>query len=100
MVKSLRPWMSWGLGVVIAIVVLGSLAWPAYLWWRSRREVLIAVTGDGLTVEQRPGIVFPLAHAQLGPWATMGVALHLRSGPDRLVLGGRDSRIGASTRLD
>jgi hypothetical protein len=100
MLRSLRPWMWWGLGVAIAIVVLGSLGGPAYLWWRSRRKVLITVTSDGLTVNQLPGTVFSLVDAQLGPWVTMGVALHLQNGSRRFVLGGRDRRIAPRERLD
>jgi hypothetical protein len=100
MVRSLRPWMPWGLGIVIAIVVLVPLVWLAYLWRRSSRKVVIGVTSEGLTVKQFPGKAFSLLEAQLGPWVTMGVALHLKSGSDRFVLGGRDRRIAPSTRLD
>jgi hypothetical protein len=100
MFKSLRPWMPWGLGIVIPIIVFGPLIWLAYLWSRSRRKVLIDVTSDGLTVNQLPGIVFSLAEAQLGPWTTMGVALHLKSDSHQFVLGGRDRVISPSTRLD
>jgi len=32
--------------------------------------------------------------------ATMGVALHLQSGQRRFILGGRDRRVSAGTRLD
>lgn len=32
--------------------------------------------------------------------ATMGTVLHLHSGPNRFVLGGRDHRIGSGTRLN
>ena len=100
MVRPLRPWMSWGLGVVIAFCVVGPLVGLGYLWSRSRRKVLIGVTSDGVTVNQLPGTVFSFAGAQLGTWATMGVALHLHSGSHRFVLGGRDRRIAPSTRLD
>jgi hypothetical protein len=98
MVRPLRPWMSWGLGTVVALCVVGPLVWLAYLWWRSRRKVLIDVTSDGLTVSGSP--VFPFAGAQFGPWVTMGVALHLQSGSRTFVLGGRDRRVAPSTRLD
>src|SRR6478735_12545284 len=100
MVRPLRPWMSWGLGVVIAFCVAGPLVGLGYLWSRSRRKVLIGVTSDGVTVNQCPGTVFSFAGAQLGTWATMGVALHLHAGSHRFVLGGRDRRIAPSTRLD
>lgn len=97
MVNSLRPWMRWGLGAVIAVVVLVPLIWLTYLWWRSRRKLLIDVTSDALIVNRG---VFSLVDAKLGPWATMGVALHLESGSHRFVLGGRDRRIAPTTRLD
>ncbi|OBI75764.1 hypothetical protein [Mycobacterium asiaticum] len=97
MVRSLRPWMQWGLGAVIAVIVLAPLIWLVYVWWRSRRGVLIDVTSDALIVNR---IVFSLVDAKLGPWAAMGVALHLESGSHRFVLGGRDRRIAPSTRLD
>jgi hypothetical protein len=100
MVRSLRPWMTWGLGAIVAIVVVGPLIWLAYVWLRSRQNVLIDVTGDRLTVNKCPGEAFSLAGAPLGPWPTMGVALHLQSGASRFVLGGRDRRIAPSTRLD
>ncbi|OBJ57459.1 hypothetical protein [Mycobacterium asiaticum] len=97
MVKSLSPWMRWGLGAMIAVVVLGPLIWLLYLWWRSRRKIPIEVTSDALTVNQG---VFSFVDAKLGSWTTMGVALHLGSGSHRFVLGGRDRRIAPSTRLD
>jgi hypothetical protein len=70
------------------------------MWMRSRRTILLDVTADGLTVNGLPGTVFPFTGAQLGPWARMGVALHLQSGSRRFVLGARDRRIAPSTRLD
>ncbi|OBF57460.1 hypothetical protein A5787_25090 [Mycobacterium sp. 852002-50816_SCH5313054-b] len=89
-----------GLGSGTAIIMLVPLVWLVYAWWRSRRSVLIGVTSDGLTVSQRPGDVFSLVEAELGPWVTMGVALHLRCGRHRFVLGARDRRISPATRLD
>jgi hypothetical protein len=86
-------------GGLVALAIFG-LAGTAYVWWRSRREVLINVASDGLTVNQRVGQVFSLADSQLGPWVTMGVALHLQSGSRRFVLGGRDRRVAPATRLD
>lgn len=97
MVGSLRPWTRWGLGAVIAIAVLVPLIWLVYLWWCSRRKILIDVTSDALIVNRG---VFSFVDAKLGPWPTMGVALHLESGSRRFVLGGRDRRITPSTRLD
>jgi hypothetical protein len=90
----------WSLGVAAAIFFLIPLAWFGYLWRRSRRSVVIGVTSEGLTVNQRPGDVFSLIDPHLGPWVGKGVALHLQSGSHGFVLGGRDRRIAPSTRLD
>lgn len=92
-------------GVVIVVAGLVALSifgvvGTAYVWWRSRRKVLIDVTSDGLTLNQRAGHAFSFADAKLGPWVTMGVALHLHRGSRRFVLGGRDRRIAPATRLD
>jgi hypothetical protein len=84
------------LGAVVVLVVVGLVA---YFWWYSRRKILVGVTSDGLTVNRRPGDVFSLVDAQLGVWG-MGTALHLRCGPRRFVLGGRDHRIANGTRLE
>ncbi len=89
--------------VVVIVLVMGVLA---YAGWHNTREILICVTGEGLTVNLRRGDVFSFSDAKLGLWAygsktkTMGAALHLRSGPHHFVLGGRDHRIGTGTRLD
>jgi hypothetical protein len=93
---------SQGFAIAIAGLValsLFGLAGTAYVWWRSRRKILIGVTSDGLTVDRRRK-VFPLVDAKLGPWVNMGVALHLQSGSQRFVIGGRDRRIAPSTRLE
>lgn len=82
---------------LVALSIL-ALAWTAYVWWRSRRKVIIGVTSEGLTVNQRD--VFPFVDAKLGPWVNMGLALHLRRGSRRFVLGGRDRRIAPTTRLE
>ncbi len=86
-------------GAGLAALCLFGLAGTAYVWWRSRRKIIIGVTSDGLTVNQRRN-AFPFVDAKLGPWVNMGVALHLQSGSHRFVLGGRDRRIAPSTRLD
>ncbi len=102
MVASFVTRRSQGFAIAIAglvAIALFALAGTAYVWWRSRRKVIIGVTSDGLTVNQRR-TVFPFVDAKLGPWVNMGVALHLRSGSQRFVLGGRDRRIGPATRLD
>lgn len=88
-----------GYGAVVAMFVVG-VGWAAYLYWRSRRKYIIAVAGDGLTVERRPGDVYSLSDSRLGPWVNMGVALHLQCGRHRFVLGGRDRRVGPATLLD
>lgn len=84
---------------VVALAIFG-VAGTAYVWWRSRQQVLISVTSDGLTVNQGAGQVFSLADEQLGPWVSMGVALHLQRGSRRFVLGGRDRRVAPATPLD
>jgi hypothetical protein len=89
-----------GMGSGTAIIMLVPVVWLAYAWWRSRRRILIGVTSDGLTVNQWPGDVFSLVEAKLGPWVTMGVALHLHCGRHRFILGARDRRISPATRLD
>jgi hypothetical protein len=91
-----------GFTIVIAGLMALSIftvAGTAYVWWRSRQKVLIGVTSDGLSVNQRRN-VFPVVDAKLGPWVNMGVALHLQCGSHRFVLGGRDRRIAPTTRLD
>jgi hypothetical protein len=91
-------------GYVIAVAGLVglsifALAGTAYVWWRSRRKILIDVTSNGLTVNKRRD-VFSFDDAKVGPWVNMGVALHLQRGSHRFVLGGRDRRIAPATRLD
>jgi hypothetical protein len=93
---------SQGYAIVVAGLVALSIfgvGGTAYVWWRSRRKVLIGVTSDGLTVNQRRD-VFSFVDAKLGPWVNMGVALHLQCGSHRFVVGGRDRRIAPTTRLD
>jgi hypothetical protein len=92
-------------GMTIAVVGLVGLsifglAGTAYVWWRSRQKVLIGVTSEGLTLNQRAGHAFSFADMKLSPWVTMGVALHLQRGSRRCVLGARDRRIAPTTRLD
>jgi len=102
MIASAVTGRSQGFAIVVAGLVALSifgLAGTAYVWWSSRRTVLIGVTSDGLTVDQRRD-VFSFDDAKLGPWVNMGVALHLQCGSHRFVLGGRDRRIAPATRLD
>lgn len=78
----------------------------AYYRWHQGKKILLSLTGAGLTVDKWPGDVFSPRDAQLGPWAmpgggmTMGTALHLQSGAHRFVLGVRDHRPAAGTRLE
>ena len=88
--------------VIIPLVVF-FLGFGVYRWWYEDRKVLVNVTSDGLTVDQRPGDVFSSTNAKLGPWrfgGTAGTALHLQCGPHQFVLGGRDHRIATRTRLE
>jgi hypothetical protein len=94
------------------ILVIGGIAlflrFPRFFGREDRRkQILICVTSDGLTVDQRPGDVFSFADAKLGIWIlagivnlTMGAALHLQCGNHRFVVGGRDHRIANGTRLN
>ena len=84
------------------------LRFPRYFGRPDRRkQILLCVTGDALTVDQRPSDVFSFADAKLGMWTlaglvnlTMGAALHLQCGSRRFVIGGRDHRVANGTRLD
>ena len=90
-----------GTAIVIAVLLLLlGLGWAAFDFRRWRRKIVITATNDGLTVNLRRGDVFSVDEAALGIWLTKGVALHLRSGSRDFVLGGRDRRISAATRLD
>jgi hypothetical protein len=90
----------------VGAVLIGGFA--GWYWWSHRSkhgEILIDVTRDALTVSKRPGDVYPLSDAKLGVWGvsggmTMGTTLHLHCGPRRFVLGGRDYRVAAGTRLE
>jgi hypothetical protein len=77
----------------------------AWLWRSRRKTIVLSVTSDGLTVSTRPGDVYSFSDAKLGIWgvtggATMGTALHLHNGQRRFILGGRDRRVAAGTRLE
>ena len=94
---------------VLFLAAGGLVALYAYLIYRMLRKIHICVTSDGLTLDHRPGKVFSFSDAKLGQWtptasaATMpgsGSALHLRCGPHRFILGGRDHRIAEGPRLD
>ena len=89
----------------VALLIGGVGGW---YWWSQRSghgKILLDVTRDALTVSKRPGDVYPFGDAQLGVWGisggmTMGTTLHLHCGGRRFVLGGRDYRVAAGTRLE
>ncbi|WP_142282318.1 hypothetical protein [Mycobacterium sp. IEC1808] len=89
----------------IALLIGGISGW---YWWSQRSEhgkIFLEVTRHALTVSKRPGDVYPFAGAQLGVWGisggmTMGTTLHLHCGVRRFILGGRDYRAAAGTRLE
>jgi hypothetical protein len=88
--------------LLLALLVGGVYGW---YWWSRRHKIVVSVTNDGLTVSTRPGEVFSFNDVKLGTWgqtggATMGTALHLHSGSNRFILGGRDRRVTAGTRLE
>jgi hypothetical protein len=95
--------------ILVGIWVIGGSAlyfgFPDLVGRAPRRNVVIGVTGDGLTVNRRRGEVVSFSDAQLGPWdfsvggMKAGMALHLRRGAQSFVLGGRDHRIANRTRL-
>jgi hypothetical protein len=100
--------LQWGGGTLLFVVMGGAvvftLAWPSYLARHRSRRILLCVTNGALTVDTRPGVAFSFSSAKLGTWGTtggitMGTALHLQSGMDRFILGGRDHRLSAGTRL-
>jgi hypothetical protein len=87
-------------GLIVIAVLLGAGAvFGVYALYRSRQKYVLTVTGDTLTVAPR-GEVYSLADAQLSIWPNIGVALHLRSGGRRFVLGGQERSIGPTTPLD
>ena len=93
----------YGFQAVLLLLLFGGVA--AWTWWSRREKIVVSVTSDALTVNTRPGDVYAFGDAKLGTWAviggaTMGAALHLHCGSRRFVLGGRDRRIAAGTRLD
>lgn len=88
-----------GLGVV-CILALRRLYW---------KRLVLFVKADGLTVDGRPGDVFPLRDAQLGQWTgrqyssgpeSAGRALFLTYGSDRFVVGASDGRVAGSMPSD
>ena len=88
--------------LLVALLFGGVYAW---YWWSRRRKIIVSVTSDGLTVDTRPGDVYSFNDAKLGTWgvtggATMGTALHLQSGQNRFIVGGRDRRVASGTPLD
>ena len=98
-----------GRTVYLVVIGLGGLLLLggvyASVGWHDRRRMGISVTSDGLTIDERPGDVYNFSDAKLGTWGvtggvSMGTTLHLQCGPSRFVLGGKDHRVGAGTRLE
>jgi hypothetical protein len=92
-----------GFRLVLVLLLFGGVY--GWTWWSKRKKIVLSVSADGLTVNTRPGDVYSFTDAKLGTWgvtggATMGTALHLLSGSHRFVLGGRDRRVAAGTRLE
>src|SRR5712675_1777899 len=80
--------------ILIALLFGGVYGW---YWWSRRKKITVFVTSDDLSVSTRPGDVYSFDDAKLGTWgvtggSTMGAALHLQSGQNRFILGGRDRR--------
>ncbi|MCP9272148.1 hypothetical protein [Mycolicibacterium arenosum] len=94
--------------IVIPVLAVVFIACVGGWYWYSRsgsKKIVISVANHSLTVNTRPGDVYLFSTAKLGTWGqtggmTMGTALHLQCGPHRFVLGGRDRRVPAGTRLD
>jgi hypothetical protein len=84
-------------GYLFGLLILGVVV-AVNLWRASRRKYVIAVHGDGITIDGQRDYSF--ADAQLGLWATAGVVLHLRNGRHQFCLAGRDRRISPTTQLD
>ncbi|SPM27143.1 hypothetical protein MTAB308_618 [Mycobacterium terramassiliense] len=93
------------------IVFLGApfvfMAFQMRGWSGLSQKIEVGVAEDGLTVARWPSDIFRFGDVALGLWTsavyggtTSGTALHLRSGRHRLVIGGRDHRAAAGTRLD
>ncbi|OBH17537.1 hypothetical protein [Mycobacterium sp. E3247] len=85
-------------GWLALLAVLG-FALGALFLWRWRRKYHLDVTPEGLTIDGGRGDFYSFADAQLGLWASTGLALHLRRGRHRFILGGRDCRVGPTTPL-
>jgi hypothetical protein len=76
-------------------------------WMSPRKPLVITLTGDGLTIDRRPGEVFAYGDLTLGLWnsrifggVTQGTALHLQSGSHHFVIGADGHRLATGTRFD
>ena len=92
---------------MIAMAMVAGLAVVCLLALRRlyMKKVVLLVTADGLTVEGRPGVIFPLRDARLGQWTgrlqrsgpeSAGRALILTSGTDRFGIAAADRRVAGS----
>ncbi|WP_029114550.1 hypothetical protein [Mycobacterium sp. URHB0044] len=95
--------------IAISIWVIGGcvlfFGFPDLVGRARRRNVVILVTGNEMTVNPTRGKVLSFDDARLGAWdfpggMTAGTALHLRRDAQSFVLGGRDHRIAARTRRE
>jgi len=93
--------------IVALIFPFAFMAFQMRGWFSLNKKIAICVNPDGLTVDKWPGDVFSFGDVKLGLWTsalhggtTNGTALHLRCGPHRLVVGGRDHRLAAGARVD
>ena len=110
MVATSHRWFPGVPPATYTVVALGApfafMAFQMRGWWSLNKKIAICVSGDGLTVDRRPGEVFSVTDIELGlcnsaiyGGTTLGTALHLRSGAHCFVIGARDHRVGAGTRL-
>ena len=85
--------------IVFPVMLLGLAAmWGVALHRLWTKKVVLCVTADGLTVDQRSDEVYSLRAAELGQWRktrgrggnSVGRALYLPSGPHRFVLGAQE----------
>jgi hypothetical protein len=98
MVLTSYVWHSSHWPMVTSVIVVAVVGFPAFRRLLMKK-IVICVTTDGLTVDQRPGELFSLRNATLGEWRenrfkirSGGSALYLRSGAHGFVLGNQGGR--------